>query len=110
MILKTLEKMRFGLKKECVSIYRELLHSHQSVIKKNVHIESELIRVYREKLGHSSLDNFGVASYDNPSITTLMLNYWRSHAAVRYLVEDKFQGAIHLKSARIPPLQSCEGR
>lgn len=61
----------------------------------NVHIESELIRVYREKLGHSSLDNFGVASYDNPSITALMLNYWRSHAAVRYLVEDKFQGAIH---------------
>lgn len=49
-------------------------------------VESELVKVFENKYGGYSLDEFGSGSYQG-SLTSIMYNYCRSFLAVKYLVE-----------------------
>lgn len=62
--------------------------------KELVAIESELIKLFKEKYGQHSLDEFGIGSYETTSLAAIMLNYWRSSKAVKYIVEDCHNGDI----------------
>jgi hypothetical protein len=52
------------------------------------HIEAELIKMFKDKYGRHSLDEFGQASYKG-SLTSIMFDYWRSFHAIKYLVEER---------------------
>ncbi|WP_078597646.1 hypothetical protein [Evansella clarkii] len=56
-------------------------------------VESELVKVFKEKYGNHSLDDFGRSSYKG-TLTSIMYDYWRSYLTVKELVEDKASGDI----------------
>lgn len=56
--------------------------------------ENLLIKLFKPKYGGFSLDDFGADSYNQTSLASIMLNYWRSAAAVHYLVEYRYEGDI----------------
>ncbi len=43
---------------------------------------------------HRINDDFGAGSYNQTSLASIMLNYWRSAAAVHYLVECCYGGDV----------------
>ena len=53
-----------------------------------------LIKLFKPKYGQYGLDQFGTNSYGHKSLAAIMLNYWRSAAAIHYLVEERFAGNI----------------
>lgn len=55
-------------------------------------IENLMIKLFKPKYGVFLLDDFGIGSYHQPSLASIMLNYWRSTAAVHYLIEDIYEG------------------
>lgn len=60
-----------------------------------VAVEGELIELFTEKYGQHSLDEFGKGSYEATSLTAIMIYYWRSSKAIKYIVEDCYGGDIH---------------
>ncbi|WP_088035992.1 hypothetical protein [Evansella clarkii] len=56
-------------------------------------VESELVKIFEDKYGNHSLDDFGGSSYKG-TLTSIMYDYWRSYLAVKELVEDKAAGDI----------------
>ncbi|WP_042477509.1 hypothetical protein [Bacillus ndiopicus] len=60
-----------------------------------VAVESEMIELFQKKYGQHSLDKFGAGSYEATSLTAIMINYWRSSKAIKYIVEDCHGGDIH---------------
>ncbi|MEK4079937.1 hypothetical protein [Solibacillus sp. FSL K6-1126] len=57
-------------------------------------IENLLIKLFMPKYGGFSLNDFGAGSYNQTSLASIMLNYWRSSAAVHYLVECCYEGDV----------------
>lgn len=57
-------------------------------------INNLMIEIFKPKYGDFSLDDFGTGSYNQTSLASIMLNYWRSSAAIHYLVEDCFEGNV----------------
>ncbi len=57
-------------------------------------IDNSMITLFKPKYGQFSIDQFGIGSYDHKSLAAIMLNYWRSAAAIHYLVEERFQGDV----------------
>lgn len=62
---------------------------------KLVAVEGELIELFTEKYGQHSLDEFGKGSYEATSLTAIMIYYWRSSKAIKYIVEDCYGGDVH---------------
>lgn len=56
--------------------------------------ENLLIKLFKPKYGGFSLNDFGAGSYNQTSLASIMLNYWRSSAAVHYLVECCYEGDV----------------
>ncbi|MER2120503.1 MAG: hypothetical protein ABS935_09565 [Solibacillus sp.] len=56
--------------------------------------ENSMIKLFKPKYGGFSLDDFGADSYNQTSLASIMLNYWRSAAAVHYLVECRYEGNV----------------
>ena len=56
--------------------------------------ENSLIKIFKPKYGDFSLDDFGIGSYNQTSLASIMLNYWRSTAAVHFLVECSYEGDV----------------
>lgn len=57
-------------------------------------IDNLMLELFMPKYGHASLEDFGVGSYTASSIASIMLNYWRSNAAIWHLVEDEYNGDL----------------
>ncbi len=57
-------------------------------------VDHLMIEIFKPKYGDFSLDEFGSSSYNQKSIASIMLNYWRSAAAIHYLVEDCYSGDV----------------
>ena len=57
-------------------------------------IDKLMIDIFRPKYGEFSLDEFGSESYNHTSLASIMLNYWRSTAAIHYLVEERYGGDV----------------
>lgn len=55
-------------------------------------IDNLMIEIFEPKYGGFSLNDFGSGSYNQTSLASIMLNYWRSTAAIHYLVEDCYDG------------------
>ena len=53
-----------------------------------------MIELFKPKYGDFPLDAFGSGSYHETSLASIMLNYWRSAAAIRFLVEDCHGGDV----------------
>ncbi|OCS86677.1 hypothetical protein [Caryophanon tenue] len=58
-------------------------------------MDALLIAHFTPYYGMFSLDDFGINSYQTPSLAAIMLNYWRSAAAVHHLVEARYHGDVH---------------
>ena len=71
----------------CEYLSRKYLLS-DSEFKNITNVELELVDLFKDKYGHSSLDEFGSASYQG-GLTSIMFDYWRSFLAVKFLVEDR---------------------
>lgn len=56
--------------------------------------ENLLIKLFKPKYGGFSLDDFGAGSYNQTSLASIMLNYWRSTAAIHFLVECRYEGDV----------------
>lgn len=56
--------------------------------------ENLLIKLFKPKYGGFSLNDFGAGSYNQTSLASIMLNYWRSSAAVHYLIECCYEGDV----------------
>lgn len=56
--------------------------------------ENLLIKLFKPKYGGFSLDDFGAGSYHQTSLASIMLNYWRSTAAIHFLVECRYEGDV----------------
>ncbi|MEI5906888.1 hypothetical protein WAK64_07425 [Bacillus spongiae] len=61
--------------------------------KKITSVEEELLELFKEKYGQHSLDKFGSASYQG-TMTSIMVNYWRSFSAITFLVEKRYDNDI----------------
>lgn len=57
-------------------------------------INEKMIELFKPKYGQFPLDQFGSGSYNQESLAAIMLNYWRSAAAIHYLVEDCHKGDV----------------
>jgi len=57
-------------------------------------IHNLMIEMFKPKYGAFPLDDFGSGSYNQTSLASIMLNYWRSAAAIHYLVEDCYEGNV----------------
>lgn len=57
-------------------------------------IDNLMIEIFKPKYGDFSLDEFGSGSYNQTSLASIMLNYWRSAAAIHYLVEERYGGDV----------------
>ncbi|WP_079524047.1 hypothetical protein [Solibacillus isronensis] len=57
-------------------------------------VEQLMIDLFKNKYGNFSLDAFGTGSYNESSVASVMLNYWRSSAAIHYLVEHCHSGDV----------------
>ena len=57
-------------------------------------INNLMIGIFMPKYGGFSLEDFGMGSYNQSSLASIMLNYWRSAAAIHYLVEDCYKGEV----------------
>jgi hypothetical protein len=60
---------------------------------KITNVELEMVKMFKDKYGNHSLDEFGKASYQG-SLTSIMFDYWRSFLAVKHLVEEKAKNDI----------------
>lgn len=58
-------------------------------------IEKELVDIFTREYGNRSLDEFGSNSY-TASLSSIMLYYWRSFLAIKYLVENRFHNNVNL--------------
>ena len=52
------------------------------------------IKLFKTKYGQFPIDQFGAGSYEHNSLASIMLNYWRSAAAIHHLVEVRFKGDV----------------
>ncbi|WP_409297412.1 hypothetical protein V1498_05680 [Peribacillus sp. SCS-26] len=66
----------------------------ESEFKSITAVETEQVKLLKERFGDQSLDEFGIHTYQG-SITSIMYNYWRSFLAVKYLVEVKADHDVH---------------
>lgn len=57
-------------------------------------VDHLMIEIFKPKYGDFSLDEFGTSSYNQISTAAIMLNYWRSAAAIHYLVEHCHSGDV----------------
>lgn len=57
-------------------------------------IDNLMIEIFKPKYGNFILDEFGSGSYNQTSLASIMLNYWRSAAAIHYLVEVCYSGDV----------------
>lgn len=57
-------------------------------------VEQLMIELFKPKYGNFSLDAFGTGSYNESSVASVMLNYWRSSATIHYLVEQCHGGDV----------------
>ncbi|MBM7665872.1 hypothetical protein JOC25_002365 [Solibacillus kalamii] len=57
-------------------------------------IKNLMIKIFKPKYGDFSLDDFGIGSYNQTSLASIMLNYWRSTAAIHFLVECRNEGDV----------------
>ena len=57
-------------------------------------VDNRMIALFKPKYGQFSIDQFGVASYEHNSLAAIMLNYWRSAAAIHHLAEERFKGDV----------------
>ena len=55
----------------------------------------DLAKVFLEKYGNHSLNDFGAETYRG-SLTSIMFDYWRSFLAVKGLVEERSNNDIML--------------
>lgn len=78
----------------CEYLSHKLTLSPQQ-FEEHIMMEHELIEMFKEKYGQHPLDKFGVESYNEPNLTAIMINYWRSSKAIRYIVEDCHGGDVH---------------
>lgn len=72
-------------------------------------IDNLMIEIFKPKYGDFSLDAFGSGSYHQTSLAAIMLNYWRSAAAIHYLVEDCYGGDV-MKVFRLYHEWQAKGR
>ncbi len=56
--------------------------------------DNKMIAIFKPQYGQLPIEQFGVGSYKHHSLAAIMLNYWRSAAAIQYLVEDRFHGDV----------------
>ena len=57
-------------------------------------IDNKMIALFKPKYGQFSIDQFGMGSYEQHSLAAVMLNYWRSAAAIHFLVEERYEGNV----------------
>lgn len=57
-------------------------------------IDNSMIKLFKPKYGQFSIDQFGKGSYEHNSLAAIMLNYWRSAAAIHHLVEERYEGNV----------------
>ena len=57
-------------------------------------INNLMIEIFKPNYGDFPLDEFGSGSYNQISLASIMLNYWRSTAAIQYLVDDCYSGDV----------------
>lgn len=59
-------------------------------------IDNKMIEIFKPKYGQFSIDQFGMSSYEQNSLAAIMLNYWRSAAAIHHLVEERYGGNVNI--------------
>ncbi len=57
-------------------------------------IDNLMIEIFKPKYGYFSLDEFGSKSYNQTSLASIILNYWRSVSAIHYLVDCCYDGNV----------------
>ena len=57
-------------------------------------IDKKMIALLKPKYGQFSIDQFEMSSYEQNSLASIMLNYWRSAAAIHHLVEERYAGNV----------------
>ena len=57
-------------------------------------VDNRMIALFKPKYGQFLIDQFGVGSYEHNSLAAIMLNYWRSAAAIHHLVEERYEGNV----------------
>ena len=58
-------------------------------------IDNKMIALFKPTYGQFPIDQFGRGSYEHNSLAAIMLNYWRSAAAIHHLVEERYAGDVN---------------